>query len=565
MRRLAAVFLTASVATLVLAAGSALAGTSGSNGIAPLRPTVGTAVAFDKSPALRDMRMIAPGANQQTFSRPATTDRSVIGPVADTGHQRDGAIQSGTTTNAMPSPLFTFEGPSNEANFGFFGFRVNPPDPNGDVGQHNYVAMVNLTFAIYSKTGTLQYGPADTGTLWQNFSVPDCTDPSGDPVVVYDEISNRWILTQFTTRGPEYFNCVAVSTTDDPLGSYYRYAFSTGEFFPDYPKYGMMSDGLYITTREFGPTIEYQIGVYAINRHQLVEGDPNPTVVSFYLVDGVDPLYLLGDGILPADQDGKRMPPPHSPEYFAGTQDDDYGYGAPSDALNWFAADVDFAHPTSSTFELTAQLATAPFDSDFPCAPTARDCLPQPGITDPAQYLDILSYRQRPTFRLQYRNFKTYESLVTNQSVEARPGVAGVRWYEIRSPRDPVIYQQGTYAPTDGVHRWMGSVAQDKNGNLAAGYSVVNGTDVYPGIRYAGRVPSDPLGELGQSEAVLQNGSGVQTTTNSRWGDYTSMSVDPRDDCTFYYMNEYYLVSGTPADTRPWKTRIGAFKFPGCR
>jgi len=561
MRRLAAAFLAATVATLVLAAGSALAGTGGSTGIAPLRPTIGTAVAFDKSPPLRNMRMIAPGAGQQAWVKQMATDRSLVGRVANTTHQRDGALQNGAAPNSMPAPLFTFNGPNNVDNLNIFGFRVNPPDPNGDVGQHNYVAMVNLTFAIYTKTGGLLYGPADTGTLWQNFSVPDCTDPSGDPVVVYDEISNRWILTQFTTRGPEYFNCVAVSTTEDPLGSYYRYAFSTGEFFPDYPKYGLMPDGLYITTREFGPTIEYQIGVYAINRHQLVEGDPNPTVVSFYLVDGVDPLYLLGDGILPADLDGKRMPPPHSPEYFAGTQDDDYAYGAPFDAINWFAADVDFAHPASSTFGLTAQLPTAPFDSNYPCAPTSRDCLPQPGVVNPAQYLDILSYRQRPTFRLQYRNFKTYESLVTNQSVEAAPGIAGVRWYEIRNPQNPVIYQQGTYAPSDGVNRWMGSVAQDKNGNLAAGYSVVNGTDVYPGIRYAGRLAGDPTGQLSQGEATLQNGAGSQLTTNSRWGDYTALTVDPRDDCTFYYINEYYPVTNIVN----WQTVIGAFKFPSCR
>jgi hypothetical protein len=260
------------------------------------------------------------------------------------------------------------------------------------------------------------------------------------------------------------------------------------------------------------------------------------------------------------------MPPPHSPEYLAGTMDDDYVYGAPYDAINWFKANVDFAHPDNSTFD-SMSLPVAEFDSNFPCAQGARDCLPQPGITNPDQYLDILSYRQRPTYRLQYRNFKTHESLVTNQSVEALPGVAGVRWYEIRNPNGdpPTIYQQGTYAPSDGVHRWMGSVAQDKFGNIAAGYSVVNGVDVYGGIRYAGRTPSDPLGQLGQGEAVLQNGSGVQTTTNSRWGDYTSLNVDPRDDCTFYYINEYYRESGTPADTRPWRTRIGAFKFPGCR
>lgn len=563
MRRIAAALLAATAAMLVLA-GSAIAGTS-STGIAPLQPHVGTAAAFDKSQPLRDMPMLAPGTTRQEWVKSMPTDRSLVGQVANPAHQRDGALQKAASPNAMPSPLFTFEGPRNEDNFNIFGIRINPPDPNGDVGQHHYVAAPNLMFAIYTKTGGLLYGPADIGSLWQNFSVPDCANHAGDEVVVYDEISNRWIITQFTTVGPEYWNCVAVSTTGDPLGSYYRYAFSTGAYFPDYPKYGIMGDGLYITTREFGPTIEYQIGVYAINRHQLVEGDPNPTVVSFYLVEGVDPLYLLGDGILPADQDGKRMPPPNSPEYFAGTMDDDYVYGAPFDALNWFEANVDFAHPETSTFELTASLPTAPFDSNYPCAPTARDCLPQPGITDPAQYLDILSYRQRPTFRLQYRNFKTHESLVTNQSVEARPGVAGVRWYEIRNPQDPVIYQQGTYAPTDGVHRWMGSVAQDKFGNIAAGYSVVNGTDVKPGIRYAGRLAGDPLGELSQGEALLQTGTGVQTTTNSRWGDYTSMSVDPRDDCTFYYMNEYYERDGTPADTRPWQTRIGTFKFPGCR
>ncbi len=561
--RLVAAVLGMAALSLGLAAGPAFAS---SGGLGQVRPTVGTAVAFDKSPALRDMPMLAPGSTQVPFWwNWATTDRSLVGAVPNLAHQRDGALQGRMSPNSMPGPLFTFEGPRNEDNFNIFGIRVNPPDPNGDVGQHNYVASVNLTFAIYTKTGGLLYGPADIGSLWQNFSVPDCARHAGDEVVVYDEISNRWIITQFTTVGPEYWNCVAVSTTEDPLGSYYRYAFSTGAFFPDYPKYGIMSDGLYITTREFGPVDEYQIGVYAINRHQLVEGDPNPTVVSFYLVDGPQPTYLLGDGILPADQDGKRMPPPHSPEYFAGTMDDDYGYGAPFDAINWFAADVDFAHPASSTFDLTESIPTAEFDSNFPCAPGPRDCLPQPGIVNPDQYLDILSYRQRPTFRLQYRNFKAYESLVTNQSVEARPGVAGVRWYEIRSPQDPVIYQQGTYAPDDGVHRWMGSVAQDRFGNLAAGYSVVNATTVKPGIRYSGRLSSDPLGQLSQGEAVLQNGTGVQTTTNSRWGDYTSMSVDPRDDCTFYYMNEYYERNGTPADTRPWQTRIGAFKFPGCR
>ena len=179
--------------------------------------------------------------------------------------------------------------------------------------------------------------------------------------------------------------------------------------------------------------------------------------------------------------------------------------------------------------------------------------------------MDILSYRQRPTFRLAYRNFKDYESMVTNQSVEALPGVAGVRWYELRRSGGAYsLYQQGTYAPGDGVHRWMGSIAQDRLGNMALGYSVVNGVDVYPGIRFTGRLAADTLGNMTMAEGTVVNGTGVQTTTNSRWGDYTDMSVDPVDDCTFWYVNEYYQVSGTATDGRPWQTRIAHFKWPGC-
>jgi hypothetical protein len=204
MRRLLAALIAATVAALVVAAGSAFAGAGGSTGIAPLQPTIGTAAAFDKSPPLRDMRMIAPGAGQQqSWVRQPATDRSLVGRVANTKHQTDGALQNGASPNTMPSPLFTFNGPNNVDNLNIFGFRVNPPDPNGDVGSHNYVAMVNLTFAIYSKTGTLQYGPADTGTLWQGFSVPDCTDPSGDPVVLPLRVLDRRVLPGLSEVRPD--------------------------------------------------------------------------------------------------------------------------------------------------------------------------------------------------------------------------------------------------------------------------------------------------------------------------------------------------------------------------
>src|SRR4029079_11376723 len=180
---------------------------------------------------------------------------------------------------------------------------------------------------------------------------------------------------------------------------------------------------------------------------------------SFFL-DGNDPdiLPLVGDGLLPADIDGEQKPKTDAAIPIVGTQDDNAAadYGATFDALNIWDLKVKWQATPTASLLLNTQLRTAASDSIFPVAPTSRDCLPQPGITDPAQYLDILSYRQRPTFRLAYRNFKSYETLVTNQSVEARPGVAGVRWYEIRRNGSTYsLHQQGTYAPNDGIHRWM--------------------------------------------------------------------------------------------------------------
>jgi hypothetical protein len=238
--------------------------------------------------------------------------------------------------------------------------------------------------------------------------------------------------------------------------------------------------------------------------------------------------------------------------------------------LNIWELKIAWKSKPVASVQLKTSLPVASFDSIFPCdalpGTNSRDCLPQPGITNPQQYLDILSYRQRPTWRLAYRNFGSYEAMVTNQSVEARPGIAGVRWYEIRRINGTYsLYQQGTYAPDDGVHRWMGSIAQDASGNLAVGYSVVNGTNVYPGIRYTARLAGDPLGQMTLGEGTIINGTGVQRTTNSRWGDYTSMNVDPSDDCTFWYVNEYYTLAGQQSSTAGWQTRIGSFKIPSCQ
>src|SRR5438552_568009 len=419
------------------------------------KPRITWDTAHDVSPPLRVL-----AANRVAPDAEDPADELDLGPSAgaDSGYSGDGALQSALLPATIPSTQQNFEGLSNEDNFNIFGFRVNPPDPVGEVGPNNYVEMTNLTFAVYDKSGNKLLGPVDTGTLWSGFAVPDCTEPSGDPVVLYDQITDRWILSQFTTSGlsdpsKPFWNCVAVSTTSDPTGSYYRYAFQTGhfQFFPDYPKYGNWTDAYVLTTREFGPTIEYGIGVYALEKNKMVDGEPARSV-SFF-IDGNAPgmLPLVGDGLLPADIDGKQKPAIDAAIPLVGTQDNGGPYGATFDALNIWNLSVKWRATPVASLNLAAQLPVAAFDSIFPCAPASRDCLPQPGITDPAQYLDILSYRQRPTWRLAYRNFKDYEGLVTNQSVEARPGVAGVRWYEIR--RDALgaysVFQQGTYAPND--------------------------------------------------------------------------------------------------------------------
>jgi hypothetical protein len=546
--------------------------------IPAIQPTLSKAAGFDTSRPMRDLATVHRNAAQLQDEEEGDAEDELqerLPEAVDHGFSGDGAVQAGTARPGAGGTRANFEGLSNNDNFTVLGGRVNPPDPNGEVGRNHYVETVNLTFAVYSKTGTLLAGPASLGSLWAGFPVTECAEQSGDPVVLYDQAADRWIITQFTTRGinfPDeplnpFYNCVAISTTADPTGSYFRYAFTTGFNFPDYPKYSVWRDTYVITTREFGiaDASIYGIGVYGLERAKMLAGDPNARALSFLLDSNRIPINLIGDGLLPADIDGKKQPKANAPIPLVGTQDDGGPYGATSDALNIWEFSVDWNVPAAS-IGFKNQLPVAAFDSIFPCAPTARDCLPQPGITDPNQFLDILSYRQRPTFRLAWRKLDDAETMVTNQAVEAAPGVAGIRWYEIRRTDNGryKLNQQGTFAPSDGVHRWMGSIAMDRKGNMALGYSVVNGTTVFPGIRYTGRLADDRRGQMTLGENTIIDGTGVQTTTNSRWGDYTDMTVDPTDDCTFWYVNEYYTAAGQASSPAGWQTRIASFKLPRC-
>ncbi|MEO5720912.1 MAG: hypothetical protein ABIR71_05500, partial [Chthoniobacterales bacterium] len=513
---------------------------------------------FDVSPPLRDITPIEPsgkGALRENEDREIMPIKMRFAPdwdpvVQSSVGSRD---KSGANRGEIPGPLLSFDGQSNAAG-------VAPPDPNGSVGPNHIVTMVNLTFQIFNKTGTSLFGPAASNTLWAGFGGPCQTENSGDPVVLYDRLADRWFLSQFTSAGPAYFFCVAVSTSPDPTGTYYRYAIATGSNFPDYPKAGVWPDAYYISTREFAGAPFAGVGAYALNRAQALAGNPSAQIIGFLAPPS--PSYTVGDGLLPADMEGMRPPPVGSPNYFVGSMDNNGPYGAPQDALTLWKFTANFATPASSSFVLTNTVAVAPFNSILGiCA--GRACIPQPGTTF---RIDHLGYRQRPLFRLAYRNLGTHESLVTNQSVSGGTGpngeVSGIRWWEMRSPNAlPVIFQEGTYAPgvTDGIHRWMGSAAIDGEGNIALGYSASNGTSpsVFPSLYYTGRRPGDPLGLMAQGEAVLFAGTGSQTGGGNRWGDYTSLSIDPVDDQTFWHVNEYVPTTSASG----WRVRVGSFNF----
>jgi hypothetical protein len=455
----------------------------------------------------------------------------------------------------LPAPTRNFEGISNADNDDVVGRQPVPPDTNGDVGPDHYVQMVNIIFAIFDRNGNLLLGPAATNTLWSGFGGPCETTNNGDPIVLYDHLAGRWMLSQFALPslpdGP-FFQCIAVSQTGDPTGAYYRYAFQMPvDKLNDYPKFGVWPDAYYMSVNQFtaGSLVFAGAGVAAFERSKMLSGLAAQMI--YIDLESVDPGF---GGLLPADLDGPP-PSPGTPNFFvAFTQ-------TPADELQLWEFRVNFSNPAGSTFGLSGlpntTLATVPFNSFFGlrCLLT-HECLPQPSTR---QRLDALT--DRLMFRLQYRNFGTHQTLVTNHTVNAGIsffGRAGVRWYELRNSGGGwSIHQQGTYAP-DNNHRWMGSIAMDSAGNIALGFSV-SSTQTFPSIRLVGRLANDPLGALPQGETELIAGGGSQTGLN-RWGDYSMMAVDPTDDCTFWYTQEYYEISSA----RGWQTRIGAFKFPSC-
>ena len=523
-RRLLAALLPLAVVAVVLSVhGGAGAGAFRAAKDGPRRE-----IKHDKSPPLRTLAAkVTPKANE---IREEHRFREEPG-----GTEPDSVVQT-SSVSAPTAPI---------AGSGWQGLSANgslPPDPNAAVGPGHVVEIVNQHFAVYSKTGAVLYGPTDTSTLWTGFG-GDCeTYDDGDATVVYDRLADRWVIQQFAISGPftygtgQYLECVAVSAGPNPTGSWYRYAFGGfGDEFPDYPKLGVWPDGYYTTFNLFaGGEIYDGPEVCAYDRAQMLLGQT-----------ASQQCKTVGDpdlnGLLPSDVDG-AAPPAGSPNYLLGLS------AASGNSLAFYKFHVDWATPANTTLT-GSTLSVAPFN--LACGGSA--CVPQKGVR---QQLDSLG--DRLMYRLVYRNFGDHESLVVTHSVGSGT-VTGMRWYEIRDPGGtPSVYQQGTYAPADGKYRWMGSAAMDKNGDIALGYSISSGS-MFPSIGYTGRLAGDALGTMTQGENTLKAGTGSQKTYD-RWGDYSSMSIDPSDDCTFWYTNQYLPSNGS----FNWTTWIGSFQLPGC-
>jgi hypothetical protein len=523
------------------------------------RPEVHFDSARHVSKPLRDLKPLLPAKGRSASEIPLRVPKLEGRGQTEKGAEgkRKPAIEGGVqTTNPglMPAATRSFPGNGNADNQAALGFRVNPPDTDGDVGPNHYVQWVNLVFSIYDKSGTRLFGPAAGNTLWQGIQGPCAANNDGDIVVRYDQLADRWVLTQFAVPSGSGHQCVAVSQTADPLGAWYLYDFlvsPTG--LNDYPKLGVWPDGYYLSYNEFvGNTFTGAFAV-ALQRDAMLQGMP-AAFVKFAVRDpsNADTFFTA----LPANLEGKTPPPAGAPGIFAMAFDEQtWGPdgNTQADHYNLWKFKVDWANPSASTFTGPVEVASESFDSEL--CNFSRACIPQ---KDTANTVDAIA--QFTMSRVVYRNYGSHESLSVNHTVDVNGNsLAGVRWVELRGVTGdaPTLYQAGNFAPADGNHRWMGSSNMDKDGNTAVGYSTSSGS-IFPSLRYAGRLASDPLGTLGQGEAELIAGTASQTTGN-RWGDYSSLALDETDDCTFWFTTMYY-----EAGQAGWSTRIGSFAFPSC-
>jgi hypothetical protein len=521
------------------------------------------------------------------------TERRLVGRQIQSPGVHDPVVQNAAAAANMPALGVSFEGMNIDQGCG----GCLPPDTDGAVGPNHYVQMVNTDLAVYNKTtGALISGPTPIKNLW---SSGECAvNNDGDPIVVYDQLADRWLISQFVaSAAPSYAQCIAISTGPDPSGSYYAYEFDQSTtVFHDYPKIGVWPDGYYMTSNEFpsGQETNSGAGEFVFERPKMLLGQPARFIWFDSSNLAIGAAYIPG-GQNPTNLDGKVPPPAGAPNYIVEVD----ALPSTPDPTNTSAVlvmwkfHVDWNNPANSTLGTGSGVPTpvggglytasaghpnfqVPIANFVPAQCVygqGPNCVPEkivPGAN--AATLDTLG--DRTMFRVTYRNFGDHESMVVHHTVvtaaDAPNGSTrtGLRWYEVRNlSTTPKIYQQSTFAPLDPTNplwRWMGSAAMDHMGDIAIGYSA-SGPNYYPSIHYAGRLSTDPLNDLTQGEAVMFAGTGIQGFPLNRWGDYSDLTVDPNDDCTFWYTQEYAPTNPLPSliDVN-WHTRIGSFKFPQC-
>ena len=441
----------------------------------------------------------------------------------------------GPSSQAFSAPTANFAGQ------GYTG--VNPPDPSGAAGPSHYIQMINgsggAIFKIYDKTGATVAGPTNLDSL----GTGSCASGLGDPVALWDRLASRFVLTEFASLGNHL--CVYVSKTTDPVsGGWWAYDFSLSQF-PDYPKYAVWPTAYFVGTNESSPAL------YALDRTKMLSG----LAATFIRLTAPS---LSGFGfqmVAPANFDGATPPPANSPAWFLRHRDDEVhnagSNNASQDYLDLFAFTPNFTTPASSTLVGPTSVAMAEIDSDL-CGLTSFSCIPQPGTTvklDPLREVVM----QPP----QYRNdVGGHETIVGSLATDVTgTDQAGVRWFELRRSGAGAwsLFQQGTYSP-NSTNRWMSSVAMDKNGDMALGYSV-SSSAVNPGLAYTGRTSAAAAGTMPEAETSIV--AGVGKDSSNRYGDYHHMSIDPADDCTFWF-------TGMRANSNTWATQVAAFKFDTC-
>jgi hypothetical protein len=452
--------------------------------------------------------------------------------------------QDGTYMPMTPGPIQNFEGTGNLDG-------VMPPDTQGDVSLTHYLQVINSRLAVWTKAGAVVLAGTPLSTIWAGIPAPWAGTNDGDPVVLWDQAAQRWVISQFSLPTGNFAELVAISQTPDPTGPWYRYVFQFSTQMPDYPKLGIWPDGYYLSFNQYLNGASYSgTGACALQRDKMLAGDPTAAMV--YKMQGTanaDPYSML-----PSDWDGVTSPPAGAPNYFIYF--DDWSSGT-TQYLNIWSFHVDWGTTSNSTFAQTYQLTPAGFNSVLCNDASGRGrCVPEPGGSNAAYKLESLS--DRLMFRNQYRNFGSYQTMVDCHTVNVGTGVAGCRWYELRNTGGGwTIFQQGTYSP-DATYRFMPSIAMNGNGAIALGFSLSNATTQYPSIHYTGRFATDAAGTMTVAEQTIINGTGSQNYSSyGRWGDYSMMSVDPSDDQNFWYTNEYVQTTGNFT----WQTRVASFRF----